>query len=141
MQWQYVLRVSCIFQSSYQYHLIQTGSAMIKSVAQHACVLFFVLASFITTADTIQIPLSGIGEVPSLDGLSINPSILENGEIEIGGQKVQEFSVSHIGDADTQNIDILSVEVGGQDSYDFVSDYVGYNTLEAGQTFNFSVTL
>ena len=113
---------------------------MIKSVAQRACVLFFVFASFITAADTIQIPFSGIGEVPSLDGLSINPSILENGEIEIGGQKVQEFSVSHIGDADTQSIDILSVEVGGQDSYDFVSDYVGYNTLEAGQTFNFSVT-
>ena len=104
---------------------------MIRYVAHRACVLFFVLASFTSTADTIQIPLSGIGEVPSLDGLSINPSILENGEIELGAQKLQEFSVSHTGDGGAQNIDILSVEVGGQDSYDFVSDYVGYNTLEA----------
>jgi len=113
---------------------------MIRCVAQRVCVLCFVLASFITSADTIQIPLSGIGEVPSVDGLSVNPSLLENGEIEIGAQKVQEFSISHIGDADSQNIEVLSVEVGGQDSYDFVSDYVGYNTLVAGQTFSFSVT-
>ena len=113
---------------------------MIRCVAQRVCILFFALTSFITHADTIQIPLSGIGEVPSLDGLSINPSLLENGEIELGAQKVQEFSISHTGGADSPNIDILSVEVGGQDSYDFVSDYVGYNALTAGQVLNFSVT-
>ena len=95
---------------------------MIRCVAQQVCVLCFVLASFITNADTIQIPLSGIGEVPSLDGLSVNPSLLENGEIEIGAEKVHEFSISHTGDAGAQNIEILSVEVGGQDSYDFVSE-------------------
>ena len=84
---------------------------MIRCIAQQACVLFLVLASFTTSADTIQIPLRAVSEVPSLFGLSINPSLLENGEIEIGTEKVHEFSISHTGDAGAQNIDILSVEV------------------------------
>jgi len=113
---------------------------MIRCVATRICVVFFLFASFITSADTIQIPLSGTGKVPSSDGLSINPSLLENGEVEVGAQKAQQFSISHTGGADSPNIEILSVEVGGQDSYDFSSDYVGYNTLPAGQTLEFSVT-
>lgn len=113
---------------------------MTRTVSLRVIAILLAFASFIAHADTIKIPISGTGEVPSTNGLSVNPALLENGEIEIGASKVQEFAITHTGAADDQAIEILSVEVGGQDSYDFVSDYVGYNLLEAGQTFNFSVT-
>ena len=66
--------------------------------------------------------------------------MLENGEIQLGLQKTQQFSITHTGSSDDLNVEILSVEVGGQDSYDFSSDYAGFNTLTAGQTLNFTVT-
>ena len=113
---------------------------MINCVVQRLCVLVFALSSFIVSADTIQIPLSGTGEVPSTTDMVVNPALLENGEVEVGAQRVQEFAISHTGGADAAAIEIWSIEVGGQDSYDFTSDYAGYNILETGQTVNFGVT-
>lgn len=113
---------------------------MTRSVTLGLCAVIFAFASFITNAQSIKIPLSGTGEVPSSFGLNVNPALLENGEIEVGAQKTQQFTISHTGGADEPNIEILSVEIGGQDSYDFVSDYAGYNTLNSGQSFDFSVT-
>lgn len=113
---------------------------MTRCVALRLCGMLFLFASSMSNAQTIKIPLSGTGDVPSSFGLSVNPALLENGEIELGEQKSQQFSITHTGGADEQAIEILSVEVGGQDSYEFASDYVGYNTLNAGQSFDFSVT-
>ena len=113
---------------------------MINRVAQRLCVLLFVFACTTIHADTLQIPLSGMGETPSSGELVVNPALLENGEIELGAQKVQNFSISHTGGPDALSIEIQSIEIGGQDSFDFISDYVGYNVLETGQTIDFSVT-
>lgn len=113
---------------------------MTRCVALKLCAIIFAFASFITNAQTITIPLSGTGEVPSSFGLSVNPALLENGEVELGLQRSQEFTITHTGGPEEPNIEILSVEIGGQDSYDFTSDYAGYNTLNTGQSFNFSVT-
>ena len=113
---------------------------MINRVAQRLCVLLFVFACTTIHADTLRIPLSGMGEVPSSGELVVNPALLENGEIELGNQKVQNFSISHTGGPEALSIEVLSVEIGGQDSFDFVSDYVGYNILETGQTIDFTVT-
>jgi len=113
---------------------------MIRLVAYRLFAVSLLLASLTTHANTIKIPLSGTGEVPSSFGLSVNPALLENGEITVGNQKTQQFTITHTGNADSQNIEILSVEVGGQDSYDFSADYAGYNTLNAGSTIDFSVT-
>ena len=109
-------------------------------VSRLICAVLLMLVSFLANAQVIKIPLSGLGDIPATGDLSINPALLENGELTLGDQRTQQFSITHTGDAEAQNIDILSVEVGGQDSYDFTSDYVGYNALPAGQTLNFSVT-
>ena len=100
---------------------------MINSVIRLALMLAFAFASLSVYAQSIKIPLSGTGDVPSSTDVAINPALLENGEVELGLQRVQGFELSHTGGADAQAIEILSIEVGGQDSYDFTSDYVGYN--------------
>ena len=102
--------------------------------------LLLVLCSTNARADTIQIPLSGIGSVPSSAELSVSPPLLELGDVEIGSQKAQEFSISYTGDTNEGPAEIFSVEVSGEDGYDFASDYAGYSTLENGQSVNFSVT-
>ena len=104
------------------------------------CALFLVVASFIANAQTLKIPLSGVGQIPSTSGLSLNPTLLENGQVELGTQKSQQFSISHTGNAKDLDIEIFSVTVGGQDPGDFITDYVGYNVISAGQTLNFDVT-
>ena len=104
------------------------------------CALFLVVASFIANAQTLKIPLSGVGQIPSSSGLSLNPTLLENGQVELGTQKSQQFSISHTGNAKDLDIEIFSVTVGGQDPGDFITDYVGYNVISAGQTLNFDVT-
>jgi len=73
--------------------------------------------------------------------LAFRPSLLENGEVELGLQRAHEIEISHTGGADASAIEILSIEIGGQDSYDFTSDYVGYNILETSQNLRFNVTL
>ena len=103
-------------------------------------VLLLLASSMSARADIIQIPLSGIGSVPSSAELSVSPALLTLGDVEIGSQKSQEFSISYSGDTSTGPAEIYSVEVSGEDSYDFTSDYGGYSALENGQSVNFSVT-
>ncbi len=113
---------------------------MTRCIALRLCAVVLALATLSVSAQTVTIPLSGVGQISTSQSLSINPALLENGEIELGTQKSQQFSVTHTGSADDLDVEILSVEVGGQDSYDFASDYAGFNTLSAGQTLNFAVT-
>lgn len=101
-------------------------------------ILFFFSSCAI--AEVIQIPLSGMGNVRSSSELNISPALLKNGEVEIGNQKVQEFEITHIGDPIDGPIDILSVSIGGEDSFDFVTNYSGFTSLEAGDEIDFSVT-
>ena len=98
-------------------------------VSRLICAVLLMLVSFLANAQVIKIPLSGLGDIPATGDLSINPALLENGELTLGDQRTQQFSITHTGDAEAQNIDILSVEVGGQDSYDFTSDSVSYTHL------------
>ena len=65
----------------------------------------------IATAETLQIPLSGIGAVQSSDQLGVNPPLLDSGDVEIGQQLVQTFDITHLGDASQLPIDIYSVNI------------------------------
>ncbi len=91
-------------------------------------------------ADTIKIPLSGIGSVPSTAALAVSPAIMELGDVEIGSQKAQNFSITYSGDTSNGPAEIYSVEVSGEDSFDFTSNYSGYTSLENGQSVDFAVT-
>jgi len=113
---------------------------MINGVVRLVLLIAFVFTNHSVYAQSIKIPLSGTGDVPSSTDLAINPSLLENGEVELGLQRAHEIEISHTGGADASAIEILSIEIGGQDSYDFTSDYVGYNILETSQNLRFNVT-
>ena len=104
------------------------------------CASFLLLASSMANAQTLEIPLSGVGQVPSSFGLSFNPALLENGEVELGTQRTQQLSVTHTGGAEDLDIEVFSVTVGGQNSSDFITEYVAYNAISAGQTLNFNIT-
>lgn len=80
-----------------------------------------------------------MGSIPSSAELTVSPPLLDLGDVEIGSQKNQEFTLSYNGDTSSGPAEILSVEVSGEDSYDFVTDYSGYTTLDNGQSVNFQV--
>ncbi len=102
-----------------------------------ALLLFF---STQLAAESIQIPLSGIGSLPSSSELTVKPPILAIGDIEIGSAKVQDFEITYSGGTEDTAVDIYSVEVGGEDSYDFTSDFPGSATLNNGDNVKFSVS-
>ncbi|MEM7255752.1 MAG: choice-of-anchor D domain-containing protein [Pseudomonadota bacterium] len=116
---------------------------MIDRVQAHCYLLALTLftgSAGIVSADTIKIPLSGIGSVPSSAELAVSPVIMELGDVEIGSQKSQEFSITYSGDTSEGLAEIYSVEVNGEDAFDFTNNYAGYTSLENGQSVNFSVT-
>lgn len=112
---------------------------MIYRVTTSFVVVFLLLASFHTAADTIQIPLSGTASLRSSSELTVNPPILELGDVEIGSEKVQDFVITYTGESDEIPVEIYSVEIGGEDSYDYTSNFPGYTSLNGGESVNFSV--
>jgi glucose/arabinose dehydrogenase len=111
----------------------------------HAFLYFIVLCSSAcvfghAAADTIKIPLSGIGSVPSDTELVVSPVIIDVGEVQIGAQGSKDLSITYSGETDEGAAEIYSVEISGEDSYDFVDNYGGYTTLDNGQSVNFTVT-
>jgi len=91
-------------------------------------------------ANTLQIPLSGIGSVQSSDQLDINPPLLNSGDIELGQQNVQTFDITHTGDAAELPIDVYSVSVEGNDAYEFTVSQSASTSIAPGQTTQFEVT-
>ncbi len=91
-------------------------------------------------AETIKIPLSGSGTVKSSNELSVKPALLDSGEVEIGSNKVQQFEITHTGATTDADVEIYSIEVGGQDSFDFITNYSGYTSLASSDKIGFNVT-
>ena len=84
----------------------------------------------IAQADTLQIPLSGIGAVQSSDQLDINPPVFNSGDVELGQQNTQTIDITHLGDVNQLPIDIYSVNIEGNDAFEFaVSNAVSYTHL------------
>ncbi len=97
------------------------------------------LASAYVHAETVQIPLSGFGSVPSSTELTVAPPILDVGDVKIGFESVQNFSITYNTDSNALPVDIMLVEIAGEDSFDFTTDFAGSATLQPGQVLNFSV--
>jgi len=113
---------------------------MIDRFIPYIVFITMISLSSLATAEVIQIPLSGVGNVRSSSELNISPAILKNGDVEIGDQKAQQFEITHIGDPVDGPIEILAVSVGGEDSFDFITNYAGFTSLAAGEKIDFSVT-
>ena len=116
---------------------------MIDRVIAH-----FVGAAFIITstslglahAETLQIPLSGIGSVQSSDQLGVNPSLINTGDVEIGQQQVQTIDITHKGDASQLPIDVYSVNVEGNNAFEFVVSNSTSASIAPGGSIQFEVT-
>lgn len=113
---------------------------MIDRVIARLIPALLLLCSAQLAAETIQIPLSGIGSLRSSSELTVNPPILEIGDIEIGSEKVQDFEITYSGGSEETAVDVYSVEVGGEDSYDFTTNFPGSATLNSGESVKFSVS-
>lgn len=98
------------------------------------------LCSTQLAAETIKIPLSGIGSLRSSSELTVNPPILALGDVELGSEKVQEFEITYSGGSEDTAVDIYSVEIGGEDSYDFTTSFPGSATVNSGASVKFSVS-
>ena len=94
----------------------------------------------IAQAETLQIPLTGIGTVQSSDQLDINPPLLSSGDVELGQQSVQTFDITHIGGANQLPIDIYSVNVEGNDAFEFVVDNANSVSIAPDEKIQLTVT-
>ena len=94
----------------------------------------------IATADTLQIPLSGIGAVQSSDQLGVNPPLLDSGDVEIGQQDVQTFDITHLGDASQLPIDIYSVNIEGNDAFEFAVNNATSTSIAPDEKIQLAVT-
>ena len=120
--------------------IARTLNATILTAALSAALVVALAPGNFASAQTLQIPLSGIGTVQSTDQLGVNPPLLASGDVELGSQSTQSFEISHQGDATVAPIDIISLTVEGQDSFEFSVDNTASASLAPGQTLQFNVT-
>lgn len=91
-------------------------------------------------AESLQIPLSGIGTVQSTDQLEVSPPLMTIGDVEFGSLKTQSFEITHQGDITVAPIDIISLTLEGQDSNEFIVENSTSVSLVPGQTMQFDIT-
>ncbi|OED39641.1 hypothetical protein AB833_14690 [Chromatiales bacterium (ex Bugula neritina AB1)] len=116
------------------------GQSMIhRFLTKFLCLTLFTTLSAVY-ADTIKIPLSGSGTVRSSNTLSVAPPLLDSGDVAIGKSSVQRFEITHIGASDDAAVEIYSIEVGGEDSFDYLTNSFGYTSLSSTETVGFDVT-
>lgn len=94
----------------------------------------------IAQADTLQIPLSGIGAVQSSDQLDINPPVFNSGDVELGQQNTQTIDITHLGDVNQLPIDIYSVNIEGNDAFEFAVSNAISTSIAPGEKFQLAVT-
>lgn len=93
----------------------------------------------IAQADTLQIPLSGIGAVQSSDQLGINPPLHNSGDVELGQQDIQTIDITHLGDTSQLPIDIYSFNIEGNDAFEFTVSTAASASIAPGEKIQLAV--
>lgn len=88
----------------------------------------------------ITVPLSGQGVVSRITNLSIAPSQVEAGLIDVGMTINKSFTLSHLGSDGSDAIDIQEATLFGKSASEFSADFNGYQTLSPGESIEVSVT-
>ncbi|MFK8075575.1 MAG: choice-of-anchor D domain-containing protein [Granulosicoccus sp.] len=77
----------------------------------------------------ISIPLSGTGTVSTNSSLSIVPSKVDAGLVEVGQSSNSTFTLKNTGGVGSPAISILDVELFGKSAHEFATDFNGFITL------------
>ncbi|MBX2878590.1 MAG: choice-of-anchor D domain-containing protein [Granulosicoccus sp.] len=95
----------------------------------------------LTDSGQIVVPLRGTATLSRNSQLSVAPSSLSLGTVEVGSTESNTWTISHTGDSSAPAVEIGEVTMIGPDASEFSSDFTGYRTLAGGQTLEVSVSL
>jgi hypothetical protein len=88
----------------------------------------------------IVVPLTGTAHVLSVNGLAVSPSSFDTGVVQIGESTTQTVTLSHVGELDDAPIVIESADLFGASYDEYQTDFVGFVTLNPGESVDFDVT-
>lgn len=88
----------------------------------------------------IVVPLSGMAEPPADNLLSISPTSIDMGMVEVGDSKTSTFEIVHTGEAGSASVSIGDAVLFGQSAYAFSTDFNGFVTLDPGQSITVTAT-
>lgn len=89
----------------------------------------------------ISVPLSGRGMVVRSGNLRVSPNTLEMDLVEIGDSLTETLTITHVGAADSPQVDIQEAALFGQNADEFTADFNGFQTLFPGDSIDISITL
>lgn len=87
----------------------------------------------------ILVPLTGTALSKSVAGLQVLPASFDTGVVQIGETKTQAVTLSHVGASDAAPIEISTASLFGKNVDEYETDFVGFVTLNPGDTINFDV--
>ncbi|MGQ7845462.1 choice-of-anchor D domain-containing protein [Granulosicoccus sp. 3-233] len=87
----------------------------------------------------ITVPLSGTATVSRIDNLSISPSQVEIGLVDVGQSQSKTFVLSHQGGDNAAAIEIGEATLFGKSASEFAAGFGGYQTLGPGQSIEVTV--
>ena len=88
----------------------------------------------------ISVPLSGTATVSRVGALTVSPSNLETGLIDVGASTTQSLTITHTGALDSPAVVINEAVLFGKSAAEFSSDFNGFETLYGGDSIELSVT-
>jgi len=88
----------------------------------------------------ISVPLSGTATVSRAGALSVSPSSLETGLVDVGSSTTQTLTITHTGALDSPAVVINDAVLFGKSANEFSSGFNGFETLYGGDTVEVAVT-
>lgn len=92
------------------------------------------------TAGKITVPLSGTGTMVSNGLLSVAPSQVQFGLLDVGMSETLAFTIAHTGGVDAQAVQIQDAVLFGKSTSEFTSSFNGFTTLNGGESLDATVT-
>jgi len=87
----------------------------------------------------ITIPLTGTATLTEVDNLQISPASFDTGLTEIGMSSSASITLTHVGEASSNPIEIEGASVFGQNASEYVVDFNGFTTLFPGDEVSIAV--
>ncbi len=81
----------------------------------------------------ISVPLSGTATLMEVENLQISPASFDTGLTEIGASSSATITLSHVGEANAEGIEINSASLFGKNASEYSVDFNGFVTLYPGE--------
>ncbi|MFK7856085.1 MAG: choice-of-anchor D domain-containing protein [Granulosicoccus sp.] len=93
-----------------------------------------------TGSGRISVPLSGTATVSRSGALTVTPSSVETGLIDVGSSTSQTVVITHTGALNSPAVVIKDAELFGKSATEFSSSFNGFETLYGGDTIDVTMT-